>query len=188
MNQIAEGIFTVSGLLTPDECRQWIETAEAAGFGDAPIDGSFGPEVRKEIRNNDRAMMVMPAESERLWLAAKEHIPCHYGDWHAVGVNECLRFYRYDIGQRFEWHHDGMFRRSNQEHSKLTYMIYLNDGFEGGETSFAGATVTPAAGLALFFLHHLRHKGQPVTRGRKYVLRTDVMYRLQSKSDQPTQR
>ena len=64
-------------------------------------------------------------------------------------------------------------------------MIYLNDGFEGGETSFDDSysdelfdpfQVTPRAGMALCFAHHVYHKGEPVLKGRKYVLRTDVMY------------
>ena len=32
-------------------------------------------------------------------------------------------------------------------------------------------------GKALVFLHLLLHEGAPVTGGRKYALRTDVMYR-----------
>ena len=103
----------------------------------------------------------------------------------AVGVNERIRFYRYDPGQQFDWHTDGFFRRDELEQSRLTFMVYLNDGFAGGETSFSGDgctprfadfSVTPSTGLALFFTHMLPHKGQPVTEGRKYVLRTDVMY------------
>jgi hypothetical protein len=31
--------------------------------------------------------------------------------------------------------------------------------------------------MALVFEHPVRHQGAPVTAGRKYVLRTDVMYR-----------
>jgi predicted 2-oxoglutarate/Fe(II)-dependent dioxygenase YbiX len=178
INYISDEIFTVTDLLTPAECQQWIETAEAAGFGDAPILSTFGPEVRKEIRNNERVMLTFPEAAEKLWLAAKDYIPGRYSDWFAAGVNEMFRFYRYDVGQRFEWHHDGSFKRNNIEHSKLTFMVYLNDGFEGGETSFFDASVKPQTGMGLFFIHHLRHKGQPVTRGRKYVLRTDVMYRL----------
>ena len=186
LKHIADGIFTVSGLLTPDECGQWIETAEAAGFTDAPIEAAFSPEVHKEIRDNDRAIIVAPEAAQKLWLAAKDFVPARYGDWLAAGANESLRFYRYDVGQRFEWHQDGLYKRDNREHSKLTFMVYLNDNFEGGETSFAAASITPQCGLALFFIHHLKHKGQPVTRGRKYVLRTDVMYRLQADSSQPT--
>lgn len=64
-------------------------------------------------------------------------------------------------------------------------MVYLNDGFEGGETSFEDSytedsfdefSVTPERGTALFFEHAVHHKGEPVLEGRKYVLRTDVMY------------
>jgi hypothetical protein len=37
-------------------------------------------------------------------------------------------------------------------------------------------TVVPRKGSALFFYHHLDHRGDEVTSGRKYVLRSDVMY------------
>jgi hypothetical protein len=56
-------------------------------------------------------------------------------------------------------------------------MIYLNDDFTGGETLFEDCIVCPQTGMVLFFIHHIRHKGETVARGRKYVLRTDVMYR-----------
>ena len=36
--------------------------------------------------------------------------------------------------------------------------------------------VNPKEGTALFFVHSTHHKGEPVKIGRKYVLRTDVMY------------
>jgi predicted 2-oxoglutarate/Fe(II)-dependent dioxygenase YbiX len=182
LRSIDEGIFTVAGLLTPAECGQWITTAEGVGFIGAKIETGFSSQVIKEIRDNDRAIIVAPDAAQALWLAAKDFVPARFGDWHAVGTNESLRFYRYDVGQRFEWHQDGLSKRSNQEHSKLTFMVYLNDDFEGGETSFAAANIAPKTGMALFFIHHLKHKGQPVTRGRKYVLRTDVMYRLQTDS------
>jgi hypothetical protein len=179
---ITADIFTVSDFLSPGECQQWIAAAEAAGFGDAPINTLFGPEYFKSIRNNERVMLDQPDAAQKLWLAAKDYIPGRLGDWHAVGVNERLRFYRYDVGQRFEWHRDGSFTRDDFERSCLTFMVYLNDGFEGGETSFDTVQITPQTGLALFFKHPLRHKGEPVVRGRKYVLRTDVMYRLKTDS------
>ena len=37
--------------------------------------------------------------------------------------------------------------------------------------------MTPERGKALVFYHRQLHEGMPVVRGRKYVLRTDVMYR-----------
>ena len=55
-------------------------------------------------------------------------------------------------------------------------MVYLNEGFEGGETVFEGVSITPTLGMAPVFEHKLRHEGAAVTSGRKYVLRSDVMF------------
>ena len=57
-------------------------------------------------------------------------------------------------------------------------MIYLNDDFEGGETSFDTISIKGEKGMMLIFLHSLSHEGKEVTKGIKYVLRTDIMYRL----------
>ena len=38
--------------------------------------------------------------------------------------------------------------------------------------------VKPETGKALVFFHYLLQEGTPVTAGRKYALRTDVMYRI----------
>ena len=58
----------------------------------------------------------------------------------------------------------------------MTLMVYLNDIFEGGETVFNETTIKPQKGMALIFHHTLVHEGAAVTTGRKYVLRSDVMY------------
>jgi predicted 2-oxoglutarate/Fe(II)-dependent dioxygenase YbiX len=103
-----------------------------------------------------------------------------------VGLNERWRFYRYGVGQTFASHYDGAFIRRDGpragEHSQVTFMIYLNEGFAGGATKFdlryphGEVIVEPRAGMALMFLHHLRHEGATVESGHKYVLRTDIMY------------
>lgn len=93
-------------------------------------------------------------------------------------MNERFRFYRYDPGQLFDWHRDGAFTRSARERSMFTLIFYLNDGFEGGSTDFTHDTVAPERGGALFFHHPHLHRGAPVESGRKYVLRTDIMYRV----------
>ena len=38
-------------------------------------------------------------------------------------------------------------------------------------------SVVPRAGRAFLFNHHLLHEGARVTKGLKYVLRSDLMYR-----------
>ncbi|WP_425617040.1 prolyl hydroxylase family protein [Anatilimnocola sp. NA78] len=175
-NWINSEIFTVKEFFTAEECAMAIELAESHGFADAPINSSFGPEIRKDVRNNERVMIDSPLLAADLWKRVTDYVPHRLGDATAGGINERFRYYRYDIGQQFDWHYDGAYERPNGERSKLTFMIYLNDDFLGGQTSFEGITVVPETGLALFFVHQIRHKGQPVHRGRKYVLRTDVMY------------
>jgi hypothetical protein len=176
-NYITDRIFTVSEFFSPHECDSYIELAESMGFEDAPINTSLGPLIRKDVRNNTRVILDDPDRANDLWSRIPDYVPHRIGDWQICGVNERLRFYRYDTGQQFDWHYDGYFERTHGDCSQLTFMTYLNDGFEGGETTIENVTITPQQGLALFFIHQIRHKGQPVVAGRKYVLRTDVMYR-----------
>ena len=55
-------------------------------------------------------------------------------------------------------------------------MVYLNDNFQGGDTTFCGLRSRLRQGMFLLFLHNLYHEGSEVTQGVKYVLRYDVMY------------
>jgi predicted 2-oxoglutarate/Fe(II)-dependent dioxygenase YbiX len=175
-NWIDEGTFTLTEFLSPQECDDYIRLSEELGYDAAPINTAFGPQIRSDVRNNQRVMLDDPTRAQELWRRIQEFVPRVIADRQAVGVNERFRFYRYDVGQLFQWHFDGAFERANGDRSLLTFMVYLNDGFEGGETSFSECRVVPVRGMALLFLHQLRHKGEPVLRGRKYVLRTDVMY------------
>ena len=65
----------------------------------------------------------------------------------------------------------------------LSSVIVRQQSPQWGATAFretrASLLVTPERGKALVFYHRQLHEGLPVVRGRKYVLRTDVMYRHQ---------
>jgi prolyl 4-hydroxylase len=185
---LAENLFTVAGLLTADECKQLIDRGEAIGFEAASVAMASGPRVLPSVRNNDRATFDDPTLADWLWQRVKEHVPAEIGGATAAGLNERLRFYRYDPSQRFNAHRDGAVERSPGERSRLTFMVYLNERAEGGQTVFyseerAGgirkvvASVEPRMGMGLFFAHDWWHEGAKVLSGRKYVLRTDVMYR-----------
>lgn len=184
----ADNIATIARFLSAAECDDYISLGEATGFEDAPITTSRGMIMMKDVRNNDRVMIDDPARAQALYQRlAGDLTPRFQERWSPVGFNERLRLYRYDIGQQFDWHRDGYFERPNGERSHFTFMVYLNDDFEGGATSFSDdgfgfgtggmLRITPARGMALLFHHPIPHRGDPVTAGRKYVLRTDVMYR-----------
>lgn len=183
-----ERIFVIHDFLSPGECDAHIGAGEAVGFEEATISLPRGPEMRKEIRNNTRVILDAPRLAEELFERARPYLPERIDNWQFAGLNERFRYYRYDPGQTFRPHLDGSFRRTDRERSLLTFMVYLNDGFSGGSTVFHSRTgedleVVPCEGMALVFEHPQLHEGAPVLSGRKYVLRTDVMYTLRSSGD-----
>lgn len=193
-NIIPDRIFTVSNVLSPEECAEYIALTENIGYTPAGLTvGQDEYMMAPQVRNNDRVILDDEQRAADLWHRMAEYVPAMIDNWTAIGLNERLRFYRYDPGQRFALHGDGSYMRKNGDHSRLTFMIYLNEDFEGGETYFyhhndyfvlldpnvvPDVSVVPKTGMALCFLHELRHEGSRVIRGRKYVLRSDVMYTL----------
>jgi predicted 2-oxoglutarate/Fe(II)-dependent dioxygenase YbiX len=185
--ELAENLLTVSGLLTPEECQELIARGEGIGFEPAEVRTYSGPQMRKDIRNNDRIAFVDPTLAADLWSRTRPFVPRELEGGKAVGLDENFRYYRYDVGQRFKPHMDGEVARTPSLRSRLSCLFYLNGGFEGGETVFYAkqkidgvrgqeAVVVPQAGDALFFLHEWWHEGRPLIAGRKYVLRSDVFY------------
>lgn len=172
----ASGIFTIPDFLSESECGEFIRLSEGAGYERAALSTIGGPKIQPEIRNNDRHIWDDAETARKFWQRALPHMPRILDGRQALGLNERFRFYPYDPGQQFAGHVDAPFRRANGEVSLLTFMIYLNDSFEGGETKFDEVTISPARGMALVFRHELFHEGAMVKTGRKYVLRTDVMY------------
>lgn len=178
----------VPGVLDEATCARFIADAERRGMDEAPITTGAGFVRRPDIRNNDRAMYDDVDAARELWSALRPQLPARFVDrrvqglrWEAIGLNERLRVYRYTPGQAFRWHYDGAFRRNAEEVSMLTLLIYLSDVVRGGSTVFQPWTkdvVQPAPGLALLFEHHVLHQGNEVLEGTKYVLRSDVMFRL----------
>lgn len=181
-------VFELPNFLPHDVCDQWVADIEADGFEPALINGMHGATRRADIRNNDRLIRDDPQTGQTLYRELLPYLSKTFRKRQVVGLNERFRFYRYDVGQKFDWHQDGYFERKNGERSLFTFLIYLNDDFEGGGTSFsdvfAGQSfpdfcVTPRKGSALVFYHPIMHRGDTVVSGRKYVMRTDVMYSVE---------
>ena len=111
--------------------------------------------------------------------------------WRPHGLNELFRICKYETGGHFAPHLDGGHTRSGSDSSMQTFMLYLNDGFEGGNTRFFDesqrayqphdatkvvATYLPRRGDALVFASELMHDGEALRSGRKWILRSEVMY------------
>jgi len=177
-------VFVLHDFLSGGECLALIRRSEELGYEPAPV----GDVLIATARNNVRVIVDDTHLAADLFSLARPFLPPVIDRQPLVGLNERFRFYRYDPGQWFKPHPDGAFSRLERwEESLLTFMVYLNEEVEGGETRFyAGMenavyglpcrSVRPKTGMALVFAHRLWHEGAAVRRGRKYVLRTDVMY------------
>ncbi|TZG08017.1 hypothetical protein FZC30_17290 [Comamonas thiooxydans] len=128
------------------------------------------------VRNNDRTTLEDPVWVNFLWRRFASAALPQIENELPVGLPKDLRFYKYTQGQRFKMHKDGPWKEDGLT-SHLTFLVYLNDGFSGGETDFRDFKISPKAGDALLFIHDTWHEGAAVTSGVKYVLRSDVMYR-----------
>jgi predicted 2-oxoglutarate/Fe(II)-dependent dioxygenase YbiX len=184
---VTDQIAVAEGFLSPEECANFIGSSENSGFEEAPIVTDKGEQRLVDIRNNDRIILDDKRLAETLWSKANQPFGEVFRNrFFPLGLNERFRFYRYSAGQKFDWHVDGRFTRDADEYSHFTFMVYLNDGYQGGDTVFGRQTpngveitqqIKPKVGMALLFQHALLHKGDTVLSGLKYVLRTDVMFK-----------
>ncbi|SFQ00418.1 Predicted 2-oxoglutarate-and Fe(II)-dependent dioxygenase YbiX [Variovorax sp. PDC80] len=167
--------FSVERFLCVDECAALIALAEREGFAAAGVRTADGPKAMPAIRNNERAMLAAPEWVALIWQRlCQVELPQLEGE-SALALPRELRFYKYLPGQRFKMHKDGPWREDGRT-SRLTLLVYLNDGFTGGDTDFRDFRVKPEAGAALLFVHDTWHEGAAIEAGTKYVLRSDVMY------------
>lgn len=170
-------IWTIDNFLTSEECQKLIHKSESYGYEEAKVSLPKGAKMMKRIRNNDRLLYEDAKLADLYWSKLKSFCPEQIEEAKAIGLNEMFRFYRYDVEQRFKRHIDGRYKRNDKEESRITFLIYLNDDFKGGTTKFDEIEIFPNAGSALCFIHEQKHEGIPILEGRKYVLRSDVMYR-----------
>lgn len=120
------------------------------------------------------------------------------GLWKPQGLNYCWRLCKYLPGGHFAPHYDGNFVKNSQVRSMKTFMLYLNDKFEGGTTNFVDEKqelwkdektgifrakdenillkIKPEPGMAIVFNHELLHEGGQIHSGLKYIMRTDLMF------------
>lgn len=177
LTQHTSSIWTIKNFLSKKECDDLIYISEASGYKEATVSFSSGAKMMKGLRNNERILVKDVSLAHKLWEKLQPFCSQVLDQSKAIGLNEQFRFYKYEGGQRFKKHIDGRFKRNEIEESRITFLVYLNDDFEGGETAFESCIIEPQKGTALCFIHELKHEGIPVNVGTKYVLRSDVMYK-----------
>ncbi len=182
--------FVIPGLFSVIECELLLN---------AEIKNSFQKAIANYptyYRNNDRFVVDSEELAKQLFVKVKPYLPevietnsdiqTENGIWHLKELNSRLRFCRYSANQYFNRHLDGVHYQNQTIQSKLTFMIYLNGAaeFGGGRTLFfktketteIWASYIPKQGDLIVFDHNVWHEGEMLTRGEKFVLRSDILY------------
>ncbi|CAF1012035.1 unnamed protein product [Rotaria sordida] len=178
--------FILLNVLTQEECSDWIKLTEERGYIPALVNIGVREVLMTDVRNHDRCIIDDVDMANILFERIKSYLPEIFKNYKLVGLNERLRFLRYDPGQQFKGHMDGVYHRTDGsgEKSLITIQVYLNENYKGGETTFIhysdptkNFSCQPRTGMVLVFEHRLFHEGSMLKKGRKYTVRTDVMYR-----------
>lgn len=166
---IAERIFTA------DECAHMRRLATPLLQPSFVVDPTSGKQLPHPIRTSESAILG-PIQQDLVVHALNRRIAAVTGT--CIEQGEPITLLRYEPGQQYRLHHDCLPGEQNQRF--MTAIVYLNDDFDGGATSFEalGQTFKPATGGAIIFLNTVanerpdersRHAGLAVTTGEKWV-------------------
>lgn len=167
-------VARIDALLSADECAYVIDRLGAAVRPSLVIDPSSGRRMPNPVRDSHGANVAPPDEDIVLHAINRRIATATATDW---AQGEPLHLLRYTPGQQYRPHLDALPGVANQR--VLTVLIYLNDGYGGGETRFAdGMTVRGGIGDAVIFANvrddgspdpRTEHAGLPVTHGTKWL-------------------
>jgi hypothetical protein len=175
----------IPNVLSLDECQALIDLCEEKGFTTASLyTDKDGVEHYSDTRKSQRLILDSVPFAETLWKRIQRHVPTQWKPYEEpVGLNERLRILKYMPGDEFKPHRDGNFISAEGHISRITLLIYLNEGYEGGFTHYythdgLWLGIPPKTGLVVLQDQNLYHCVPPLLNGCKYALRTEVMMRI----------
>jgi hypothetical protein len=177
-------IRAIAGFTTPAECA-WLRDRARGRLQPATIIDAAGRQTTDPGRSNSGAEflvqdMDLVIEVVRTRISAATRIP--------IPVFEPTQVLHYNPGEEFKPHHDFLDPANPAHGGQLangqriaTFLIYLNEEFEGGQTQFpdVGVEFRGKTGDAIFWANVdmegrpdrlTRHAGLAPTRGEKWVL------------------
>ena len=162
-------------LFTAAECDFLIDAAQSLLQPSHVVDPVSGQQRPNPVRTSDASSFPLVFESPALHALCRR-LAAASGT--VVAQGEPLQVLRYRPGEEYRPHFDAINRADNQR--MLTFLVYLNDDYQGGETRFLtpGLNVKGRKGDGLLFRNADRagrpdpasqHAGLPVTAGEKYL-------------------
>lgn len=172
------GVFSVQ-LYDSASCDAIIKYAERSrDWSDASIgeehDGVHSAAVRTEYRAAQTFSPTVRSKIQREFDAKLNSLikPFIRKAWRVeLSAHSGTHIVKYSPGGFYVTHADAGLDLMNRY---FTVLCYLNEDFEGGETSFPTLDwqVTPKKGMAVIFPSTYLHRAEPVLTGQKYIFVT----------------
>lgn len=186
-------MWIVDDLLDSEECHLLIQRTEEIGYGRT----GYNPLYRGNLRLICDDIQL----ADKLWVRIQQLLGSdfylndqHGRKWIPVGLNPRFRYAKYYPGDQFGRHADDCYQdKSTKQMSMLTVNIYLNK-CDSGATRFYYyendehddksqiIDILPDFGKCVIFRQlpeaEYIHAGLKVESGLKYLMRTDVMFRM----------
>ena len=164
-------MINLKDVLSKQQCLGFIDWAESLNFED----NSSKP-LRE--RGNDALIIFEDQKlSDKIWEKVSHRLPSENNFGKANGLNDYFRLYRFLPGMTEQLPERAKYVRSPNETAVFTLIIFLNSKFEAAEIITEGQKIIPETGMSLIFDNSEAHSFLPLTKGIKYELRTDVVYR-----------
>ncbi|AYV83792.1 MAG: hypothetical protein Hyperionvirus11_65 [Hyperionvirus sp.] len=176
MNKVlTDYVITIDNFLTDSECTRYIDL----------IDSTRNAKKFTTASDFKNAVYIDQVTSDLLYHRLKQFISAN-DQLNIITNNNLIAFGCYQPGQEFGIHTDTGLYYNNEKQLATTYtlLIYLNDNFNGGLTTFYDSALTeicsiiPKRGRALLFDIDLAHKGNKVQDNSKYWIGIEIIGRL----------
>lgn len=178
------------GFFTPEECESYIEYFEEMSCSgmilnridndnrlpDDVSDDHFFYHAPQVIRMSGAGYLVKNF-MDKFWTRVypeytKKYSILSKGPRHGIYSLKCQRI---KVGDGYHsWHYENAGRNYNYADRLLTFIVYLNDVEEGGETEFLyyPARIKPKQGSLVLFPGHFTHthRGNQPLSNTKYIL------------------
>ncbi len=175
MNTLLENkIFTIPHFLSNDECDMYItEIINKQKIVNFTNGSNFKND--KYIDKNLAEYFYLKIEN----IFGQELV----NKINIVKPNNLIMTGMYELKQQFGLHTDtGLYYdKINKQKSRFTLLVYLNDNYEKGETSFYYddfnhmMDIKPEKGMALIFDINLWHKGNEVFKENKFWIGCEII-------------
>lgn len=181
--------FEIENFLTEQECDNLIQLAILKGVSTSEVNMSEGSQVDENVRISETTWFEHDSNDAVAEIKSKvvnvlEKMSGCFPSPSKLDF-EPLQIVHYKKGGKYDPHYDGDECTVDQCKLKLqriaTFLIYLNDDFQGGHTAFpvSNVSITPKKGKLLFFwvadpktsqiYKETLHGGKVIESGEKWI-------------------